>query len=46
MRPGMIFTIEPGLYDAEAGGVRYEDDFLITETGVEKLTSSRILRLP
>ncbi len=45
MLPGMIFTIEPGLYDAEAGGVRYEDDFLITETGVEKLTSSRILRL-
>ena len=44
--PGMVFTIEPGLYDAEAGGVRYEDDFLMTENGAEKLTSSRILRLP
>ena len=43
--PGMIFTIEPGLYDAEAGGVRLENDFLMTETGAEPLTSSRILML-
>jgi Xaa-Pro aminopeptidase len=44
--PGMIFTIEPGLYNAVAGGVRLEDDFLMTENGAVALTSSRILRLP
>jgi len=44
--PGMIFTIEPGLYDAEAGGVRLEDDFLMTDSGAVAITSSRILRLP
>ena len=43
--PGMIFTIEPGLYDAEAGGVRLENDYLMTEKGAEPLTSSRILML-
>ncbi len=44
--PGMIFTIEPGLYDPESGGVRLENDFLITDTGVEKLTNSRIYTFP
>ncbi len=44
--PGMTFTIEPGLYDPEAGGVRLENDYLMTEHGAEPLTSSRILRLP
>ena len=43
--PGMIFTIEPGLYDAEAGGVRLENDYLMTEKGAVALTSSRILNL-
>lgn len=43
---GMVFTIEPGLYDAEAGGVRWENDFLVTASGSEVLTSSRILRFP
>lgn len=43
LRPGMVFTIEPGLYDPSAGGVRLENDILITETGHEVLTSSRIL---
>lgn len=44
--PGMIFTIEPGLYDAESGGTRLENDYLMTENGAEALTASRILRLP
>jgi Xaa-Pro dipeptidase len=44
--PGMIFTIEPGLYDPESGGVRLENDFLITDTGVEQLTNSRIYTFP
>ena len=45
LKPGSIFTIEPGLYDAEAGGVRLENDYLMTEHGAEALTSSRILML-
>ena len=43
--PGMIVTLEPGLYDAETGGCRLENDVLITENGNEVLTHSRIIRL-
>ena len=35
MQPGMVFTIEPGLYLAGKGGVRYEDTVMITATGYE-----------
>jgi len=45
LEPGMIFTIEPGLYDPVQGGCRLENDILITETGGEVLTGSRIVRL-
>ncbi|MFZ3110882.1 MAG: M24 family metallopeptidase, partial [Rectinemataceae bacterium] len=45
LRPGNIVTIEPGLYHPSFGGVRLEDDILITETGHRVLTSSRIVRL-
>lgn len=44
-QPGMIVTLEPGLYDPELGGCRYENDILITETGNEVLTQSRIVRI-
>ena len=44
-QPGMIVTLEPGLYDPEFGGCRYENDILITESGNEVLTQSRIVRI-
>jgi len=39
LQPGMVFTIEPGIYLPGRGGVRIEDDCVITQNGVETLTS-------
>jgi Xaa-Pro dipeptidase len=37
---GDVFTMEPGLYSAElAGGMRLEENYLLAESGLEKLTS-------
>jgi Xaa-Pro dipeptidase len=45
LQPGMVFTIEPGLYDPETGGARLENDLLCTERGAEVLTSARFVEL-
>lgn len=38
LQPGQVITIEPGIYLPDLGGVRLEDDILVTENGYENLT--------
>jgi Xaa-Pro aminopeptidase len=38
LKPGMMFTVEPGLYAPELGGFRHSDTVLMTESGIEVLT--------
>ena len=38
IEPGMVFTVEPGLYDAALGGFRHSDTIAVTADGVDWLT--------
>ena len=39
LRPGMVMTVEPGIYIPGKGGIRIEDDVLVTKNGSRVLSS-------
>ncbi len=43
--PGMVFTIEPGVYVKGVGGCRFENDVLMTRHGPQMLTHSKLVKI-
>jgi Xaa-Pro dipeptidase len=39
LKPGMVHSVEPGVYGPKIGGIRIEDDILDTEKGTEYLSN-------
>lgn len=40
LKEGMVFSIEPGIYIPDFGGIRIEDLFVLEKTGLRQLTTS------
>jgi Xaa-Pro dipeptidase len=38
IEPGMVFTIEPGVYASDVGGFRHSDTVVVTDDGIDVLT--------
>ncbi|MHA1972759.1 MAG: M24 family metallopeptidase [Candidatus Hodarchaeales archaeon] len=40
IEPGMVFTVEPGIYDRTVGGFRHSDTIIVTENGIDIITAT------